>query len=237
MFRADGYNSGRIGLFGVGPISIIHDFDTSVQYVIGTQQRNCTEQPLSQYATYFTDIAFGEDGTPQLVSPNNLFFLGSEFNYSYEGVSNIRGVDCDSWVSIRDFEQVAGAVNLSNATYEVFFTRPGWIYTTDRSINTDPVPWRIKLSGDVSFLNRSDNSTAKISGTFQLDFFDFSADEPSYDSFDISLCSGPEDYHTILMLIPSQGNVIDYGQLRRNIRTTVSKYTGVKPLQIGNIQV
>ena len=152
-------------------------------------------------------------------------------------MSNIRGVDVDSWVSVRDFEKVAGAVNLTNTIYEVFFTRPGWIYATDRSINAVPVPWRIKITGLVSFRNSSDNSTVNLNGTFQLDYFDFSMNEPSYDSFDISLCSGPEEYHTVLMLIPGQEKGLDFGRLRRNIRASVSNYTGVKPLQIGNIQV
>ena len=237
LFRIDVYNSGRNG--GTpGPISFIHDFDTQTQYIVGTQILNCTALPLSSGASpYFFDISSDDSGTLQLVSPNNFFFLGNEFNYSYEGVSNIRGVDVDSWVSVRDFEKVAGAVNLTDTIYEVFFTRPGWIYATDRSINTDPVPWRIKTTGMVSFLNFTDNSTVNINGTFQLDFFDFSTSEPNYDSFDISLCSAPEDYHTVLMMIPGQERGLDFGRLRRNIRSSVSNFTGVKPLQIGNIQV
>ena len=236
LYRIDVYSRGGGG-FAPGQTSIIHDFDSSVQYVVGTQVLNCTAQPLSQYAPYFPDVSLSDDDNLQLVSPNNFFFLGNEFNYSYEGVSNVRGVDVDSWVSVRDFERVASAINLTDAIYEVFFTRPGWIYSTDRSINTDPVPWRIKVSGTVSFLNRTDNSTIMNSGDFQTDYFDFSTDEPSYDAFDISLCSGPDDYHTVLMIIPGQEKGLDFGQLRRNIRTSISNYTGVKPLQIGNIQV
>ena len=152
-------------------------------------------------------------------------------------MSNIRGVDVDSWVSVRDFEKVAEAVNLTDTIYEVFFTRPGWIYATDRSINTDPVPWRIKITGGVSIRNSTDNSTINVNGTFQIDYFDFSTSEPNYDSFDISLCSGPDEYHTVLMMIPGQEKGLDFGRLRRNIRTSVSNFTGVRPLQIGNIQV
>ena len=139
-------------------------------------------------------------------------------------------MDVDSWVSVRDFEKVAQAVNLTDTIYEVFFTRPGWIYATDRSINTDPVPWRIKLSGRVS----TDNAT-KMS--LEMDFFDFSTDEPPYDAFDISSCSGPDDFYTMILIIPGQERGIDLGQLRRNIRTSVTNYTGLRPLQIGNIQV
>ena len=237
LFRIDVFNRGNRRGAVPEPISIIHDFDTSVQYVISNRIINCSAKPLSQASPFFFDVTTDDKGTLQLVSPNNFFFLGSEFNYSYEGVSNIRGVDVDSWVSVRDFEKVAEAVNLTDTIYEVFFTRPGWIYTTDRSVNTDPVPWRIKITGGVSYLNSSDNSIVKVKGTYEMDFFDFSTDEPPYDVFDISSCSAPEDFYTMVLIIPGQERGIDFGQLRRNIRTSVTNYTGLRPLQIGNIQV
>ena len=146
-------------------------------------------------------------------------------------MSTIRGVEVDSWVSVRDFEQIAGAVNLTNAIYEVFFTRPGWIYTTDRSINSDPVPWRIKVTGTLNFRNYTGNQT------FEMDFFDFSTEEPPYDAFDVSACSAPDDYYTLVLVIPGREKGVEFGQLRRNIRTSMTNYTGLRPLQIGNIQV
>ena len=236
LFRIDVYNNRSRG-GAPGPISIIHDFNTSVQYVISNQIVNCSARSLSEASPFFFDITTNNSDTPQLVSPNNFFFLGSEFNYSYEGVSSIRGVDVDSWVSVRDFERVAGAVNLTDTVYEVFFTQPGRTYFTGRSVNTAPVPWRIKITGGVSILNSTDNSTVKFNGSYQADFFDFSTEEPPYDAFDISSCSAPDDFFTMILTIPGQERGIDFGQLRRNIRTSVSNYTDLRPLQIGNIQV
>ena len=208
-----------------------------MQYIINNRVSDCIAQPLSDSAPYFFDITTSDDGTLQLVSPNNFFFLGSEFNYSYEGVSNIRGVDVDSWVSVRDFERLTGAINLTNAIYDVFFTRPDWVYTTDRSVNTAPVPWRIIVTGTLNFPNKTDNSTTQFNTTFEMDFFDFSTEEPPYDAFDISSCSAPDDFYTMILTIPGQERGIDFGQLRRSIRTRLSNYTGLRPLQIGNIQV
>ena len=236
LFRIDAYSDAGQG-GASGPVSVIHDLSTSVQYVVGKQVISCSAQPLEDLAPYFFDITSDDNGTLQLVSPNNIFFLGDEFNYSYEGVSNVRGVDVDSWVSVRDFEKVAGAINLTNTIYEVFFTRPGWVYSTDHSINTDPVPWRIKTTGTVMFLNFTDNSTVSLNSTFELDFFDFSTDEPPFDAFDISSCSVPDDFYTMILILPGQEKGIDFGQLRRNIRTSVANYTGLRPLQVGNIQV
>ena len=70
-----------------------------------------------------------------------------------------------------------------------------------------------------------------------MDLFDFSTDEPPYDAFDISSCSAPDDFYTMILIIPGQESGIDFGQLRRNICTSVTNYTGLRPLQIGNIQV
>ena len=236
LFRMDVYYDGHRG--GTpGPISIIHDFNTSVQYVVNNVLVGCTAKPLEQANAHFFDIVTGEEDSLQLVSPNNFFFLNSEFNYSYEGVSNIRGVDVDSWVSIRDFERVSAGVNLTNAIYEVFFTRPEWFYISGGSVNSDPVPWRTKFTGTVNYLNMSDNSTGMINQTFVMDFFAFSTDEPSYDAFDVSSCSAPDDFYVLILFIPTQGESVDFGQLRRNIRASVSNYTGLRPLQIGNIQV
>jgi hypothetical protein len=236
LFRADYYNDGS--QYGTrGPNAVIHDLDTSMQYLINTQVLNCSAIPLEDVAPYLFDVTTNDDGSFQLISPNDLFLRGSEFNYSYEGVSNVRGVDVDSWVSVRDFERITDNVNLTNAVYEVFFTRPGWVYTTSQSVNTDPVPWRVKITGTFSFLNFTSNATVQMDSMYELDLFDFSTDEPPYDAFDISSCSAPEDFYTMILIIPGQERGIDFGQLRRNIRTSVTNYTGLRPLQIGNIQV
>ena len=212
-------------------MSIIHDLSTSVQYTIYNRLTDCTAHSLEDYAPYLFDVTIDDEGTFQLVSPNDFFLLGSEFNYSYEGVSNIRGVDVDSWISVRNIEKVAGAINYTDVVYEVFFTRPDWIYTTSRSINTAPVPWRLKLFGTAHYSEYVSNVS------YEMDFFDFSTDEPPYDAFDISSCSAPGDFYTMVLIIPGQERGIDFGQLRRNIRTSVTNYTGLRPLQIGNIQV
>ena len=236
LFRGDYYNDGS--QYGTkGPYTVIHDASTSVQYLISTQVVNCSAISLDVIAPYLFDVTRNDNGSLQLISPNNFFLLGNEFNYSYEGVSNIRGVDVDSWVSVRDFERVTDYVNLTDGIYEVFFTRPGWVYTTGHSVNTDPVPWRIKITGTISYLNFTSSATVQMDSTFEMDFFDFSTDEPPYDAFDISSCSAPEDYYTMILIIPGQERGINFGQLRRNIRTSVTNYTGLRPLQIGNIQV
>ena len=236
LFRFDTYYDGSFG-GPAQPITIIHDLTASVQYVIGNQINFCVAQPLQDSAPYFWDIATDDGGTLQLVSPNNFFFRGNKYNYTYQGASNIRGVDVDSWVSYRSFEQIAGIFNLTNAYYQVFFTRPGWSFPTVQSVTNQPVPWHIVINGTVSTVNRTDNSTISYFTTFQMNLYEFSTEESPYDAFDISSCSAPDDYYTVVLFIPGNETGIDFGQLKRNIRTSVSNYTGLRPLQIGNIQV
>ena len=63
-----------------------------------------------------------------------------------------------------------------------------WIYATDRSINTAPVPWGINFFGVLYRFETllTTQQSFNINGTFQLDFFDFSMSEPNYDSFNLS---------------------------------------------------
>ena len=236
LFRLDTYYDGSSG--GVAqPVSIIHDLSSSVQYVIGNQFRFCFAQPLQVSAPFLWDITTDDGGTLQLVSPNNIFFRGPNYSYTYQGATNVRGVDVDSWLSYRSFEQLAPAINLSDAYYQVFFTRPGWSFPIVQSVTDQPVPWRIIINGTLSTVNRTDNSTYSYFSTFYMDLYEFSTNEPPYDAFDISSCSAPDDYYTLVLFIPGSETGIDFGQLRRNIRTSVTNYTGLRPLQIGNIQV
>ena len=236
LFRYDFFYSDPHGNYSV-PLTIIHDLSSSVQYVIGNQVHFCTAQPIQQYAPYFWDVTFDDNNMIELVSPNRLFFRDDQFNYTYTGATNIRGVDVDSWVSYREFEQIAGIFNLSNAYYQVFYTRPGWNFSNVHSVTTQPVPWRIVINGTVTRLNLTDNTTVTYNTTLETDLFEFSTEEPPYDAFDVSSCSAPDDYYTLLLFIPGREQYVDFGQLRRNIRTSMSKYTGLRPLQIGNIQV
>ena len=236
LFRFDFHYDGSFG-GPAQPLSIIHDFDSSVQYVLGNRVHFCSAQPLQESAPYFWDITTEDGGTLQLVSPNNFFFRGGSYNYTYQGATNIRGVDVDSWISYRSFEQFAPTLNISDAYYQVFFTRPGWSFANIESVTDQPVPWRIVFNGTVSTVNRTDNSTDTFFSTYQMNLYEFSTDEPPYDAFDISSCSAPDDYYTLVLFIPGNETYIDFGQLRRNIRTSVTNYTGLRPLQIGNIQV
>ena len=182
------------------------------------------------------DANIGADGVPRLKSLADIFLLSNQFNYSYEGVTNVRGVYVDAWVSIRDFEQFSRA-NLTDGLYEVFFTRPGWRISNELTVETNPILWRAKLSGVFSFINVTNNSTVSMNTSGVYDLFGYSSDEPSFDVFDTSVCLPPSEYLIITISIPGQENGLDLRRLRKAVRQSVSDYTGVQPLQVGSIEV
>ena len=223
--------------FDANDFYVIYDFNNEVQYVIRRQFSNCTVVPITATtpvtARFFSDV--DESGRPHLRSPSDFLFL-NQYNYSYEGVTNVRGVDVDSWLSIRDFQQFPNA-NLTNGFYEIFFTRPGWTISNTHSMITDPIPWRINISGTFTSFNRTNNDTVSWTGSVLFDLFGGSGDEPNFDVFDTSVCFPPSEYRFVTMAIPGQENGLDLRQLRKAVRQSVSTYAQIQPLQVGSIEV
>ena len=114
---------------------------------------------------------------------------------------------------------------------------PGWRITSDRTVTTDPVLWRINLSGDLSFTNATDNTTSSGLYSATYDIFDFSSEEPDFDVFDVSTCFSPSEYHVLSLAVPGHEQGLNFSQLRKNIRSAIVSYSNIQPLQVGNIQV
>ena len=128
--------------------------------------------------------------------------------------------------------------NLTNGVVEWFFTRPGWRITSDTSTTTDPVPWQLRLSGILNYVNDTGEMVVEdFNGLY--DMFVFSTREPWFDVFDISsVCVDPEDYHILRMAVSGQERgVVDLGQFRRGIRRSITEYASIFPLQVGSIEV
>ena len=223
--------------FDVNDLYIIFDFNNEVQYIIRRKFSNCSVVPITATtpltARFFSTV--DESGRPHLRSPSDFLFL-NQYNYSYEGVTNVRGVDVDSWASIRDFQQFPNT-NLTNGLYEIFFTRPGWTISNTHSVVTEPIPWRMNISGTFNTLNATDNSTISWTGSILLDLFGGSGDEPNFDVFDTSVCFPSSEYRVATIAIPGQENGLDLRQLRKAVRQSVSTYAQVQPLQVGSIEV
>lgn len=159
-------------------------------------------------------------------------------NFSYEGVSTVRGLEVDSWITTKDSYMFPTGVILKNVTYELFFTRPEYTLNTLLSSNSTSVPWAYNMRGVVTFPNYSDptnTSTREFNVAGSL--FDFSVDEPPYDAFDASLCFSAEETHTVVLLFETPRVGIDFRVFRTNLRASLVGYLKVRPLQINNIHV
>ena len=244
----DVYYDGRQG-DSPGPISLIRDSARDIDYVINRQLNNCTVMPLNDDFVYFNTLEGDSEYLTQIVSINNVLFFAPLLPYSYEGVTNIRGVDVDAWIGMQPnlreevptttFITIPGVLETRNGTWEVFATRPGWRITSDRTVTTDPVIWRIRITGNLSFTFARDNTTVTTSGIYSAlyDIFDFSSEEPDFDMFDVSTCFSPSEYHVLSLAVPGHEQGLNFSQLRNNLRSAIVDYSTIQPLQVGNIQV
>ena len=223
-----------------GKISLIRDSAHNIDYIINRQLSNCTVIPHNDEAAYFQSLEGNSDLLAQLVTPADLLNFTQQFEYAYEGVTNIRGVDVDAWISIQPMgilRFTIGEVVVRNGTLELFFTRPGWRITSDRTVTTDPVIWRIRISGDLLLTNGRTNSATSGFYSAMYNIFDFSSEEPDFDVFDVSACFSPSEYHVLSLAVPGQQQGLNFSQLRKNLRSAIVDYSKIQPLQVGNIQV
>ena len=223
-----------------GKISLIRDSARSIDYIINRQLSNCTVIPHNDEAAYFQSLEGNSDLLAQLVTPADLLNFTQQFEYAYEGVTNIRGVDVDAWISMQPIGALRftiGEVVVRNGTIELFFTRPGWRITSSRTVSIEPVLWRVCLSGVLLFINARDNTTTSEFFSALYNVFDFSPEEPDFDVFDVSTCFSPSEYHVLSLAVPGQQQGLVFSQLRRNLRSAIVDFSKVQPLQVGDIQV
>lgn len=187
-------------------------------------------------STDFFDVTTGINGTVVQRTPTDFFRLGSGYNFSYEGVTRLRGIDVDAWISVRELFPLSGVTDLFNGTVELFYTRPGVNSSSLYSSTSDPVLIAINITGILVSSSCSDE-TCEDSAIKYYNIFDFSSQEPDFDVFDTSLCATPGESEILPMIIPGQESGLDIRQLRRNIRLGLTEWADIPKLQVANIQV
>ena len=187
-------------------------------------------------ANSFFDSVVGGDGQLHLKSPRDLFLANSMFNFTYEGMTMVRGIKADVWISPREFEAFFNA-NVSNGVYIIYISRPGQRIVSEFGITTDPVVVQAQFKGLVSYIANSTVMERNISSTFSI--FGFTRSEPPLDVYDTTMCLLRSDYTALRFRIP----IRNISSLRSNIRTALIDYANrinmpfLSPLQINNIQV
>ena len=230
----------RIDTFYSFPFSLVHDFNIGAQYVIDQSSQSCSIQNLTEQNTFY-DSTVDSEGQLHLQSLRNLFLANDQFKFSYEGVTTVRGLMVDVWISPRDFEQYYGA-NITNGVYNLYFTRPGQQVTSEFGSTTEPVIVQTRFSG-FARTELPDGTILEQNFTQTNSLFGFTPAEPPLDVFDTSTCFYPSDYVMIRFTVPSNVTLNNQTEFRSNIRSAFMNYASSigmpfkSPLQINSIQV
>lgn len=231
MVRINGYFAGS-------PYIFVQDFNVGSQYSVNANFQNCTIQKITTANSFF-DSTVGTDGQLHLRSPRDLFLASSMFNFTYEGVSMVRGIAVDVWISPREFQSFFNA-NVTNGVYIIYISRPGQRISSEFGITTDPVIVQAQYNGFARVRLRNGTIMENnLTATFSV--YDFSSVEPSLDVYDTTVCLLPSDYVTLRFSLPLKARSSNL--FRSTIRSALFNYSKqinipfLSPLQINNIQV
>ena len=217
--------------------AIIEDFNEGVQYNINSRYGSCTIIPINATNSIATEV--GDDGIVHLETITNHFLRQDEYNYTYEGFSNVRRVDTESWISLRDREVFNNYSVLSNGYVQIFYTLPSWniSYGFNKSSNAS-VPWRVVIAGNFSLLSQEENSTYFV---INEEVLEFRTEEPDFDVFDVSVCFSVGQYTILQLTLPLPNNVtytsLDHSLLRSRVRSALSQAANVSASRLGGINV
>jgi hypothetical protein len=222
-------------LYESTPYSVIHDFELGLQYIINRRLSNCSIYSIANLSYSSYDIAGGPDGAKRMRTPTEFFRVGAGYNFSYEGVTKIRGIEAEAWISVRDSFPLNLGSKVVNGTVELFYSRPGSTLSSLLSNETAPVPLAINLIGTLCYDGDDCGKSTSLSSFSTI--YDFSTTEPDFDVFDTSFCAEPGQYRIISMKIPGHEFGADIGQLRRSIRLGLTEYAKLSLLQVASIEV
>lgn len=216
---------------------IIEDFNEGVQYKINGRYGSCSIVPINASDSL---AEVGQDGMLHLQTIKNHFLREDDFNYTYEGVSKVRRVDVESWISLRDRQVFNNYSVLTDGYVQVFYTQPNWsiVYAINRTTNMS-VPWRFVIAGNFSLLSQEANSTYFV---ITDEVLEFKTEEPAdFDVFDVSVCFSPDQYTILQLTLPLPEGInyssLDHTLLRSKVRLALSQAVNISTSRLGGINV
>ena len=181
------------------------------------------------------------NGTLHLEGLKRHFLRQNDSAYSYEGVSQLRGVDTESWITFLDREVFNNQTVLTDGYVQVYYTRPNWsVATSYNSYFNMSVPWVYVVVGNYTY--PSDNGTwVTYSDTNVFNVLEFQTVEPNYDVFDVSICFGVDQHSFLSLTLPLPAGVrftsIDHTLLKSKVRMALSQAVNIPASRIGGIYV
>ncbi|XP_041355756.1 uncharacterized protein LOC121373289 [Gigantopelta aegis] len=206
--------------FGTSRLDVVHDFNTGVQYIIDQMRGNCTTTKIDQ--GMFDDVT-SDIQHVRIRTAREFFYFNSV--YTYEGVKNIRGVDCDTWVSQRtDYP----AIMPQNSTWEWAFVSNNWTSAYDFTAKyKTPIPWQVSIT------------IPGMSVSSKVNLYEFDASAPKVFEFDITNCLANKRKRTFQFAFPASTTstiVVNKVSFRYSLLKSILQATSVSPLRVSNLQ-
>lgn len=211
-----------ISQFGYGLLTQVHDFSEGIAYVIDPNIGNCTAQPID--GTGF-DAKFVDNNNffVRIRTPAEFFYF-DQANYAYEGVKNVRGVDCDVYITQRtDWPPLTTGYT---SKWEWYFARQEWVQSTGHTYDFG-MPVMLMITADGI-------------GTYIYNIYKYDEEEPSIWDFDTSKCYNYTQKQDFMFKLPGsyQKTAAKNIQIFKYFTLlAVHKATGLSPVRITNINV
>ena len=226
--------------FGFRNASIlIEDFNEGVQYFINNRYGSCSISPVN--VTYSSAVAMYSNGTLHLEGLREHFIRENDSSYVYEGVSQLRDVDTESWISLIDRQVFNNRTILTDGYIQLYYTHPNWSVSSSlNSYSNMSVPWQYVVSG--TYTHRLGNGTwVTYNGTNEYHVLEFQTVEPDFDVFDVSICFGLGRHSQFWLTLPLPAGTslasIDHTLLKSRVRTALSQAVNIPASRIGSLYV
>ena len=219
---------------------LIEDFNEGVQYYINRRYGTCSIAPIN--ATYSSAVSVFPKGTLHLENLKEHFLREDDYNYTYEGVSRLRGVDTESWISLRDYHVFNNnRTILTDGYIQVYYTHPNWsVYTSLNGSSSMSVLWEFVVAGNFTY--QLDNGTwTSDYNTNSYHVLEFQTVEPDFDVFDASICFGIDQYSYLRLTLPLPAGTLltslDHTLVKSKVRMALSQAVNIPASRIGGIHV
>ena len=217
---------------------LIEDFNEGVEYFINNRYGSCDISPITNYSAA---IAMYPNGTLHLEGLREHFLRENDSSYVYEGVSQLRDVDTESWISLIDHQVLDNRTILTDGYVQVYYTHPNWsIISSLNSWSNMSVPWQFVVSNNYTY--QLDNGTwVTYSDTLAYHVLEFQTVELDFDVFDVSICFGLGQYSRFRLTLPLPAGTslasVDQTLLKSKVRMALSQAVNVPASRIGGIRV
>ncbi|XP_066270713.1 uncharacterized protein [Branchiostoma lanceolatum] len=237
LFRIDFHptsNKSKSWSFGTVQHQAVHDYNSGLEYLMSYNPENCSIRPISNFSLEAAIDA--NDHTKVHMKTSYKLFHFDDKDFTYEGVSRVRDIMTDVWVSREvNYDLPADSKYSTDFLYQWYFSADNWTTTTSQTMNQSQVPVRLRMKGS---WKKNDASTPKES-EFVFNMFNYDSGAQYLYRFDISMCfKEPGMKEAVFFQMPGVYNNLVQGDKYRfyyGVQDAVAKAAGVHPLRVTSV--